>query len=291
MITNDYKRTLILDFDGSVFLPENIEKFDLRIYEEKLRYSAKFSDMTRLESIIKKGFEKYRTFFLGSGDFHHISYLLIKNIPQEKLQVVVFDNHTDNMFFPAGIHCGSWVYHASMLPHVSNISVFGIASRDLTGLDLIQNRFSVIKSGKVKYYCIAPVSKHAHLLSGNKITDISASRKNITDVVKEHLAGNGLPVYLSLDKDVFLNDVVRTTWDQGLLSEGEVLKCMEELVPYIISADIVGDISFYKYKNPLKRIMQWMDKKRQPPYNIEKERMKHLNINMKILSFLKGISN
>ena len=291
MLTNDYKRTLILDFDGSVFLPENIEKFDLRIHEEKLRYSAKFSDMTRLESIIKKGLEKHRTFFLGSGDLHHISYLLIKNIPQERLQVIVFDNHTDNMFFPAGIHCGSWVYHASMLPHVSNISVFGIASRDLTGLDLIQNHFSVIKSGKVKYYCLTPVSKYASLLSGAKIKDISASRKNIADVLKEHLKDNSLPVYLSLDKDVFLNDVVRTTWDQGLLSEGEILKCVEELAPYIIAADIVGDISFYKYKNPLKRIMQWMDKKEQPPYNIEKERMKHLHINMKILSFLKGISN
>lgn len=288
--TQNYSGTLILDFDGSVFLPDTVEKFDLRASEEKFRYSAKFNDMVSLEGIVKKGLERHRMFFLGSGDFHHISYLLIKNTPQKKLQVVVFDNHTDNMFFPAGIHCASWVYHVSRLPHVSNVAIFGIASRDLTGLDIIQNRFSAIKSGKVNYYCLTPVSKCARLLSGNKIRDVSTPERTMVDVVKEHLAGSNLPVYLSIDKDVFHDGVVRTTWDQGRMSENNVFNCVEELAPRVIAADIVGDISFYTYQNPFKKVLRWIDGEGWPPFTLEKEREKHRNINMKILSLLKGIS-
>jgi len=281
------KNALILNFDDSVRLPDNVDRLDLRSYEEKIRYYARFSDMASLESVIKGEVEKHRVFFLGNGDFHHISYLLLKQIPQEKLQVIVFDNHPDNMFLPWGIHCGSWVYHASKLPNVSNIAVFGVASKDIRGLDLIQNRFSVIRSGKVKYYCLTPVNKLARLLSGFKIEDVGVSTKSIIEILREHVKINGGPVYLSVDKDVLLSDVVRTTWDQGRMSEKELLKCVEEIAPTVIAADIVGDISFYNYRNSIKRIMRWVDGYEKSPFLVEEERFKHMNINMKIFSLLR----
>lgn len=288
MTAAELKKTLILDFDGSVTLPRGIDRVDLRAYEEKFRYFARLSDMARMEDIIKTGLQAHRIFFLGSGDFHHISYLIIKNMPLEKLQVVVFDNHPDNMFFPAGIHCGSWVYHASRLPNVVNISVLGIASRDLSGLDLVQNRFSVIKSGKVRYYCLTPVSRLARLLSGSKIDDIRAERLNIADTLEKLV--KGMPVYLSIDKDVFTPNVAKTTWDQGRLSLNEVLKCIKAIAPNVAAADIVGDISLYRYKNPLKEIIRRIDGLEQPPPDINAERARHTEVNLKILCALKEIN-
>jgi arginase family enzyme len=283
--------TLILDFDGSVSLPKEIPRLDMRGCEERVRYYSSFGDMTALDSIIKEAVERYRIFFLGNGDFHHISYLIIKHMPYEGLHVVVFDNHPDNMFFPAGIHCGSWVYHASKLPNVSNISVFGIASKDIRGLNIIQNRFSVIRSGKVKYYCLAPVSKLMRLLSGNGIEDIRASQKSIAKILKKEAQKKRGHVYLSIDKDVLSGETLTTGWDQGKMQEDELLGCIKEIAPSVIAADIVGDISSYNYKSRMKKIMRMIDGYEQMPINIEKEQLKHRELNMKILPLLKGISS
>lgn len=284
--SNSFEGTLVLDFDGSVSLPKEIPRLDMRDYEEIVRYYSSFDDMTSLEGIIKEAVERHRVFFLGNGDFHHISYLLIKHMPYESLHVVVFDNHPDNMFFPTGIHCGSWVYHASKLPNVSNISVFGIASGDIRGLNLIQNRFSVIRSGKVKYYCLAPVSKLMRILSRNGIDDIKASQKSVVEILREREQKKGGPVYLSIDKDVLFSETLRTGWDQGQMQENELLRCVEGIAPSVIAADIVGDISSHNYKSPLKRLLRWMDGGEQIPSNIQEEQFKHRDINLRILSLL-----
>jgi arginase family enzyme len=285
-----FETTLVLDFDGSVSLPKEIPRLDLRDYEEMVRYYLSFGDMTSLGGSIKEAVERHRVFFLGNGDFHHVSYLLIEHMPYEGLHVVVFDNHPDNMFFPAGIHCGSWVYHASKLPNVSNISVFGIASKDIRGFNMLQNSFSVIRSGKVKYYCLAPVSKLMRLLSGNAIDDIRASQKSVAEILKEEVQKKRALVYLSIDKDVLSGETLRTGWDQGQMQENELLGCIEEIAHSVIAADIVGDLSSYNYKSRLKKIMRMIDGYEQMPINIEKEQLKHRELNMKILSLLKGIS-
>lgn len=281
-----FKDALILDFDGSVSMREDADSLDLREWEEGCRYFSGFGTMARLEGVIREEIKSRSIFLIGSGDFHHISYLLIKQIPQKDIQVVVFDNHTDNMFFPAGIHCGSWVYHTSRLPNVAGIAVFGIASGDISGLDLIQNRFSVIRSGKVKYYCLTPVSGLARLLGDTGIEDIRISEEDIPGVLKRHLQDSDGPVYLSIDKDVLRKEVVATGWDQGLMTEAGLLESVAMIAPSVIAADIAGDISSYSYRNPLKKLMRWVDGHDSLPDNIEKERLKHRELNMKILAAL-----
>ncbi|MCL2155676.1 MAG: hypothetical protein FWH53_08435, partial [Leptospirales bacterium] len=108
----NYKNSLILDFDGSNHGNTQVERVDLRSFEESVRYYATNSIMKKLEYSIAEKIKGRKVFFIGSGDFHHISYLLIKNSPYKNLHVVVFDNHPDNMIFPFNIHCGSWVYWA-----------------------------------------------------------------------------------------------------------------------------------------------------------------------------------
>ena len=279
------QKALILDFDGSVELPVVAQKIDLRRYEECIRYCAGFGDLEALWSAIKQDVSKARINFIGSGDFHHISYLLIKNMPYNGLRVVVFDNHPDNMYFPYGIHCGSWVYHASRLPNVKSIDILGIASGDVKGINLIQNRYSSLRSGKVHYYCMSPVSWLSALLNKGQIKALAGGS---LDSFVEYLQSGDDPVYVSLDKDVLMRDFLQTTWDQGVMTESVLLQSLESIKKSIVGADICGDISFYRYKSPLKRILRSLDGR---PYNVADtrvERQKHMSFNMDIISLLCG---
>src|SRR5256885_12326865 len=49
------------------------------------------------------------------------------------------------------------------------------------------------------------------------------------------------PTYLSIDKDVFAPEVVRTNWDQGRMQEGEALDIIGALAGQIVGSDITGD--------------------------------------------------
>ena len=279
--------TLILDFDRSVKLPGNpCHKLDLHRYEEKIRYCASMHIMHELESEIIDEIRRHRIFLLGNGDFHHLSYLLIKNMPHQNMHVAVFDNHPDNMFFPAGIHCGSWVYHASKLPHVAEISVFGIASGDMKGLNIVQHRLSAIRSGKVKYYCVSPVGRIMKLAGSPHIKEIGTDYRSILQVVEERLLPLNTPIYLSIDKDVLASDDILTTWDQGRLSEDDLMKCIEMLAPRVVAADITGDASSYTFQGLLKKILRWVDGAARTAAFTTEDLQKHQALNLKILSFL-----
>src|SRR5689334_1873863 len=45
--------------------------------------------------------------FLGSGDYHHLSSLLIQQF-EEPLTVIVFDHHPDWDIVPPRLACASW---------------------------------------------------------------------------------------------------------------------------------------------------------------------------------------
>ncbi|AZT91207.1 hypothetical protein ELD05_11515 [Caldicellulosiruptor changbaiensis] len=61
--------------------------------------------------------------FLGSGDFHHFTLLLLKNISQ-KISLIVFDKHVDySNFFEGFVSCGSWLKDACDLENVAEVFV------------------------------------------------------------------------------------------------------------------------------------------------------------------------
>lgn len=283
-----HEQAVILDFDRSVALPESVPLLDLREFEERVRFCASFADMERLEGVLAAACAGRRLFFLGSGDFHHVSYLLIKHRPETNLEVIVFDNHPDNMFLPAGIHCGSWVYHAGRLPNVARVTVFGICSGDLRGLNLLQNRFSVLRSGKVKYYCLAPVSRAARFLSGSQVEEVGVPGGEILEAVSERVRRAAGPLYLSIDKDVLCRDSLTTTWDQGRLAPADLLRCVAALSGRVAAADVVGDLSSHRYRGLLKRALRRLDGGERLPSRLEEERLKHRDLNLKLLALLAG---
>ncbi|MBF0592545.1 MAG: arginase family protein [Nitrospirae bacterium] len=265
------------------------DRVNLRAYEEKIRYYADFRDMNNLTAEVKELMDNHRAFFVGSGDFHHVSYMLIKNTHQADLNVIVFDNHPDNMFFPFGIHCGSWVYHASRLPNVSSVAVFGITSDDIAGINVIQNMFSVIRAGKVRYFCLRPVGKMMRYMGGINIEAITAPGIKITDVFDKYIKHNHHgPVYLSIDKDVLEPGVVGTTWDQGRMSKEDLLQCIRSIAPRIACADICGDLSIYQYRDVIKRFMRRFDGTERTLRSLDIENERHIKLNRDLLSSITG---
>ena len=54
---------------------------------------------------------------------------------------------------------------------------------------------------------------------------------------------SGLPLYISLDKDILSRDVLRTNWDQGDMNEAELFTALEELYRCrrVIAFDVCGE--------------------------------------------------
>ena len=72
--------------------------------------------------------------YTGSGDFHHVSALLIdRAIEQVRTPVTVvhIDNHPDWVKFANGLHCGSWVGRTARRPGVARHVTLGICSSDI----------------------------------------------------------------------------------------------------------------------------------------------------------------
>ncbi len=61
--------------------------------------------------------------FLGSGDFHHISNLLIGQF-HEPLSVIVFDHHPDWDIYPPKLGCGSWITRVLERPNILKVILY-----------------------------------------------------------------------------------------------------------------------------------------------------------------------
>ena len=279
---------LYIHIDQSPIPHGEYASLQCRDWEERMRFAAGMRDFLQFEQFIQDKIKPHTLFFWGSGDFHHLSYLTIKNCAQQQIHVVVFDNHPDNMIYFTGIHCGSWVYQASMLPNVAQISVFGITSSDISPVNIWQNRLQPLKSGKVKYYCLKPVSPIVRWLSHNHIFDISGFAHGMAEQVRQVVEETDLPVYLSIDKDVCNPLWLPSTWDQGIMTETSLIDCIKAVLPRTVAMDVTGEISYYTYKNFFKKAVRQLDGESKKILHIEEAMQRHLECNRKLTDlFLK----
>src|SRR6185436_2819734 len=124
----------VLDFDGSVRAPAGSITWHLEEGQEGIRFGCSRARLHGLDARLPRNLPiANQVTFLGSGDFHHVSALLVARALRlwKPLEVVVLDNHPDNMRYPFGIHCGSWVRHVAAMPGVEHVHVLGITSGDV----------------------------------------------------------------------------------------------------------------------------------------------------------------
>lgn len=255
---------LILDFDGSVGPLDGAGTVPLRQWEESIRFACSLPQLRSLGRVLEQDLSGGQPVFIGSGDFHHVTLLLVESMrgAHEDLQVVVFDNHPDNMRLPIGIHCGSWVAHVSTLPFVSHVHVVGITSRDLEGLHVLENRLGPLRRRKVTYWSIGRDVRALNRLAPGAAHSF-ASAESMIDSFLTELGRTKSAIYLSIDKDVLSPHVVQTNWDQGVLDLPALLNAIDSTRARIVGADITGDVSQHRYRNLWKRMLVAID--HQPP--------------------------
>lgn len=196
--------------------------------------------------------------FLGSGDFHHVSSLLIDLALEEvdePVTVIHVDNHPDWVNFSNGLHCGSWVNRVANHPAVDRIITLGVCSSDLASPERKGANLGLLASGKLELYPFrhSPSRVKTNLGEGNSFEQRAGylhwrtigdqGFERFVDLLLARIETEA--VYISLDKDVLCSLDAVTNWDQGQMKLADVLHLLNEIgrSHRIVGADVTGDYS------------------------------------------------
>ncbi len=255
------KQPVVLDIDRSVGPLPGQHVLPLAEWQEAVRFGCSLRTLRRFGRALEAALPaSYGTVFFGSGDFHHLSWPLIRRLsPRASFQVVVLDNHPDNMRFPFGVHCGSWVRRVAMLPQVSHVHVLGITSPDIGAGHAWENYLTPLRRHKLSYWCMDVDVGWASRLGLAHAFHRHDDPEALLDAFIEQQRTHHEPAYLSIDKDVFAPDVARTNWDQGRLRAEHALALIDSLRHGLVGSDVNGEISSYRYRSWWKRKLSAMD--------------------------------
>jgi hypothetical protein len=201
--------------------------------------------------------------FAGSGDFHHVTPLLIERAmaanDSRPVTVIHFDNHPDWVRFDNGMHCGSWVGRAARLPGVAKVITVGVCSGDIDRPETKRADLSLVTEGRVELYPYRVPDGGPILRVGDQAWPSmeAMGEGGFADLLVSRIGTDA--VYVTIDKDVLRADDAVTNWDQGQLS----LDGLERLVRAVaararlIGADVVGDWSPPRYgPGPLSALLK-----------------------------------
>ncbi|HEV2539223.1 MAG TPA: arginase family protein [Frateuria sp.] len=255
------RHPVVLDIDHSVGPLADRLVVPLEHWQEALRFGCTLSTLARFRRVLDDTLPAtHGTVLLGSGDFHHLSWPLIERTrARTPFQVVVLDNHPDNMRYAFGVHCGSWVRRVAMLPQVSHVHVVGITSGDIGRAHAWENYLAPLRKGKLSYWCMDVDVGWARRLGLAQAFHRFDDPQALVAEFRAAQRQRPLPTYLSIDKDVFAPEVARTNWDQGRLRLEHGLALIDGLRGGLVGSDITGEISHYRYRSWLKRRLSAID--------------------------------
>jgi arginase family enzyme len=223
----------------------------------------------------------------GSGDFHHVSALLIDKFGStgEDFCVVIFDFHPDlDKTFPK-FSCGSWVNLIAKKDAVKKIVMLGPSSDDLSFPHNLTFNFSYFKSKRIELYPF--YHKPSLTLSGRIVWENLRGkdiRRFMADLIDRLPSKN---VYISIDKDCLTRDYAVTNWEEGVAALDLLLDALKVLKDKanIIGMDITGDYSPIRVNSLFKRLCTMLDHPRQSGRKMDAEEVARINeeTNLKIL--------
>lgn len=221
----------ILDFDHTYSIQtfykhSDYEWINLLDIKSANRYCEKKS-LININERFKKRKNRGIT-FIGNGNYHYVTYLLIREI-KSPFTLVLFDNHTDMLksLFSTLISCGSWVLKAlEELPMLKKVIILG-ARQDL--IDVIPVCYNNIVSAFSK-------EKIGQGIEFNKYIKSEISTEN---------------VYISIDKDVLEKSEAVTNWDQGNMKLSQLFKLIKCIFinKNICGMDVCGEYDYSPIEN------------------------------------------
>jgi hypothetical protein len=258
---------IALDLDGSLRNLDGVRRLDLSAWQERIRFGCGWRTWRAFARFLEPLLPpEPGPVFLGSGDFHHLTHLLLSRRPaDDPVKVVVLDNHPDNMRFPFGIHCGSWVAHAARLPSVACIHVLGITSGDVSLAHAWENHLLPLYRGKVRYWTFGVAVGWARRIGLGTAVRSFDSAAALCEAFLDTVGRDREPVYFSLDKDVLDPSVVRTNWDQGRFTVESLEAIIRGLSGRLVGSDVTGEVSSHRYRSGWKRFLSALDGQETPP--------------------------
>lgn len=216
---------------------------------------------------------KPQIYFVGSGDYHHLTPALLSDLP-EPVTLIHFDNHPDWVRLAPRRHCGSWVNRALRLPGVKRIVTLGPCSDDLHNPQLRGGNLGALKRGHLQLFPWQhPPSRvwghigdgAGHQQRGGYLHWTNLAEQDWPLFLSRLLAT--LPteaVWISLDKDVLASEDAATNWDQGGMRLSHLLLALRSLAERkrVLGVDVCGEFAAPLHRNLLKR---WESHSDQPP--------------------------
>ena len=288
-------RPRLLDLDGSLLLQRDfrdqsgaqIQALESRGLE--LRYICRRQTRQSFERALNPDGSNYLTFY-GSGDFHHVTFSLLK-FHREPMSVVVFDQHPDwdiTSPFPC---CGTWVNDALRLPNIERIIVIGAGAEDLGGAQLWRGNRAALASGQLEIF---PATLKFSLWPGLKKPLACGTReggrmrwKTVEDLGMSALMEDVLArlpskrIYVSVDKDCLRAEDAISNWDAGELELPDVCGAIRTLRANceLVGADVTGEWSAPRFANaPVAAISRADHPRRSPPTREELSRNERTNL-------------
>ncbi|RMD74204.1 MAG: hypothetical protein D6818_03540 [Bacteroidetes bacterium] len=206
----------IADFDGSLQLQERLKGAASVIIGLNDLEGTTYFCTPEAQRALDRRLRRHhaRLWFLGSGNYHYTSYLLMRRI-RRPFTLVLFDHHSDAHLQPTLLSCGSWVAEALLhLPRLKRVVLVGVQERYLEGIPqaLIDKIVWLPPKDWTAERLLAAIPTRA--------------------------------VYVSIDKDVLDPRWALTNWDQGQMPLPLLLELLRALAreKQIIGADVCGEL-------------------------------------------------
>ena len=178
--------------------------------------------------------------FLDNGNFHYLTHFWCEKI-SEDFALVVYDHHVDlrKPVFPGLMSCGSWI--RDVLLRNSHCRAVLIIGPERVQADIIERELQSLVAEDQPPRSSAPA--RLYCFTEDDILDGRVARE-----LPHLLDALHLPVYISIDKDVLSRKVLRTNWDQGIMTEAEFRHELDRFTMdpkiHILGVDICGEPAY-----------------------------------------------
>ncbi len=217
--------------------------------------------------------------FLDNGNYHYLTRFWCEKITEDFV-LLIYDHHLDlrKPAFPGLMSCGSWIRDILLRnTHCRGILIVG-ASRAQAAI--INPELSTLSSEVIPPEELERMMADERLAAADhhtRVKEYVKTKKNLQDPIlnvslycfteEDILNGRAdnhippllerirLPLYISIDKDVLSRKVLRTNWDQGVMTEQELRRELRFFVMSpairILGMDICGEPAYNSYRRIL----------------------------------------
>ena len=241
---------------------------DVTSWGPRLRFSA---PEPLIEEFYREAQQEPASFVLyGSGDFHHLTALWLRQIA-EPFILISFDNHPDWDVRPPRWCCGGWANRALELPRVRKICIWGCGdSKSWWPGRLFGNRRAE-REGRLEIYRWAQGPSPSKYDRGGALVRANWQERFAGFV--QGLGESGL--YVTIDLDCLRSENAITNWENGEFALEDVAWALTQLRASrakIVGGDICGAFSPPSYARQGQRFLAQMDHPSLPIRDLETAR-------------------